>query len=128
MNRSILILFILFHLKHFLCDFPLQTTYMLGKGKQGLQWILPLGTHCLVHVAFSMAIIVIFKPEYLWLSWAEFCAHFLIDRIKVLYRLPKGVWKDDEKGRYLSKYYQAFGLDQMAHQLTYVLMIYWMSQ
>lgn len=126
MNNIILILLVLFPVKHFLADFPLQTPYMLKKGKGGFEWILPLGAHCAVHAVMSWMIILFVRPEMAYLAVIEFFAHFIIDRIKATYRLPAGTWANEEKGKYLSKYYYAFGLDQLMHQLTYVAMIYLM--
>jgi hypothetical protein len=127
MNNLSLLLLILFQLKHFAADYPLQTVYMLGKGKKGLEWILPLGAHCSVHMMLSLMIIVCVKPEVAWLAVAEFFAHFVIDRMKATYRLPQGQWSNEEKGKYLSKYYFAFGVDQMSHHLCYILMVYAMG-
>lgn len=128
MNQTLLVLLVLFSFKHFLADFPFQTVYMLGKGKKGLDWILPLASHCLVHAGMSAIIIAVYNPAYLWLTLVEFLAHFVIDRIKATYRLPAGQWENEMRGKYLSQYYFAFGADQLAHQLTYILMIYLMSQ
>lgn len=123
MSSTVLILFILFQVKHFLCDFPLQTSYMLGKGKGGLAWILPLATHCAVHSIFTLGIILFFKSEFYWIAGLEFLCHFVIDRMKVSYKLPVGVWDSKDKGKNLQKYYVAFGMDQLAHAMTYVWMI-----
>lgn len=121
-NITILFLLALLHLKHFLADFPLQTPYMLGKGKDGNAWILPLTAHCFVHASLTALILIFFNPMMIWLSVWEFVAHFIIDRVKVTYRLPSGPWADQDRGKYLAKYYTAFGLDQLAHQLTYIAM------
>lgn len=127
MSTSILVLFGLLHIKHFISDFPLQTVYMLGKGKQGFAWILPLAAHCSVHMVMSALIILCFNPRMVWVAGIEFFAHFVIDRVKVTYKLPTGQWDAQDRGKYLAKYYTAFGLDQLAHQLTYVLMVYWIA-
>jgi hypothetical protein len=127
MSNQTLLILILFQLKHFLGDFPLQTFYMLGKGKPGLAFVLPLGAHCTVHMVLSGMIIACFKSEYLWLCVLEFIAHFVIDRIKATYKLPTGQWANEEKGKYLSKYYFAFGLDQMSHNVCYLIMAYIMG-
>lgn len=124
MNNQLLVMMILFPIKHFLADFPLQNLYMLGKAKQGLAWILPLSAHCSVHSALSLCIILLINPRLFWLVGLEFMAHFVIDRIKVCQKLPIGPWSPESKGKYLSKYYFDFGMDQLAHQLTYVAMIY----
>jgi hypothetical protein len=124
MNPAILMA--LFMVKHFIADFPLQTVYMLGKGKSGYAWIAPLAAHCSVHAFLSLIVICIAKPEMAYLVFIEFIAHFIIDRMKVTYKLPAGVWSDVDRGKNLSKYYIAFGLDQLAHNLTYALMIYFL--
>lgn len=127
MSHSILCVLVALQVKHFLADFPLQNVYMLGKGKKGIDWILPLGAHCSVHMILSGMIIAVYNPAYLWLAIVEFFAHFMIDRMKATYKLPAGQWAIEEKGKYLSKYYLAFGLDQLAHGLCYCAMIYIMA-
>jgi hypothetical protein len=124
---NIFIQFTLFHLKHFAADFPLQTPFMLGKGKSGFAWIIPLSAHCLVHTVLSLTIILFVRPEMYYLAIGEFIAHFIIDRLKVSYKLPSGPWPSELKGKYLSRYYCAFGLDQLAHQLTYVVIVYYLN-
>lgn len=125
MTKEILVVLILFQLKHFFADFPLQNFFMIsGKGKTGLAWIMPLSAHCAVHAGLSLSIILFVNPSLFWLIIGEFVAHFLIDRSKCLYKLPQGAWAPDEKGKYLSKYYMAFGLDQMAHQICYMIIVY----
>jgi len=123
MNNLLLVMTALI-LKHFFCDFPLQTVYMLGKGKGGLSWIAPLAAHAATHALFTALILLIYNPRMLPLALLDFTAHFIIDRIKATYRLDSGVWADKDRGKNLSKYYMAFGLDQTAHYLTYVLILY----
>ncbi len=113
----------LFFTKHLLADFIFQTVYMLGKSKSGTAWIMPLSAHCAVHAGMSLGIILMFSPQHFWLAGVEFVAHFIIDRIKATYKLPAGVWAPEEKGKYLSMYYMAFGIDQYFHALTYISMI-----
>lgn len=80
------ILSTLFHLKHFIADFPLQNEYMLGKFKlEG--WVKPLAAHCAVHAIMTFGILILLAP---WLSLLmvislsvmDFCIHFTMDRIK----------------------------------------------
>jgi hypothetical protein len=123
LNMSLFLLVALFT-KHYFSDFKLQTFFMLGKGKPGLAFIAPLASHCAVHMIFTIVILVIVKPEYSWLAAIEFVAHFVIDRAKATYKLPSGVWEGSERGNNLNKYYSAFGLDQYAHGLCYILIWY----
>lgn len=126
MNNEKMLLLVLaaFALKHFFCDFPLQTFYMLGKGKSGTAWILPLAAHSAVHGFFTLGIFLLYKPEFAWLCLVEFVIHFGVDRAKATYKLDSGVWTPEQKGRNLTKFYRAFGLDQLAHGLTYILLVY----
>lgn len=124
-NEKILVLvFVAFFVKHYICDFPLQTPYMLRKGKSGTEWIVPLLSHALMHASFTAVILLIWKPQFVVLAVLDLSLHFVIDRIKATYKLPEGQWKPEEKGIYLTKYYAAFGKDQLAHYLTYALLVY----
>lgn len=115
---------ILLTTKHLFADFMLQTPYMLGKGKPGTAFILPLSAHCLVHAVFSLLIILLFNPAFAWLAAAEFVAHFVIDRLKCLYKpWPTGTWAPEVRGKFLSQYYTAFGIDQWAHGICYAIML-----
>jgi hypothetical protein len=94
MPAALLLLLVLFQLKHFLADYPLQTAYMLGKfGPQG--WVKPLALHAFVHAMFTDVLIggylVLTRPErpLLWalgtacaLGTLDFAVHFTMDRIK----------------------------------------------
>jgi hypothetical protein len=88
----IYLLLVLFQLKHFFCDYPLQTPYMLGKFKGGREWILPLSAHALVHlvgtwIIASFYLIVTGKLHDhqllpIGLGLLDFVLHFAMDRIK----------------------------------------------
>jgi hypothetical protein len=117
--------YILMFTKHLAADFSLQTLYMLGKGKPGLDFILPLSAHCAVHAGLSLVIILLFNPSMYWLAGVEFVLHFTIDRLKCLYKpWPAGAWSPELRGKYLSQFYTAFGVDQWAHAITYIGMGY----
>lgn len=84
-------LMLIFEIKHFICDYPLQTEYMLGKFKsQG--WEAPLAAHCGVHATATFLITLAFFLFFTTHTWAlplalilagiDFGAHFLMDRIK----------------------------------------------
>lgn len=82
------ILLILFQLKHFIADYPLQNEYMLGKFKN-TGWIKPLSAHCGVQAMFTYLIAVFALPNApksvgvaLGLAALDFSIHFTMDRIK----------------------------------------------
>lgn len=116
----IFILLIIFQLKHFICDFPLQNTYMLGKMKE-TGWILPLAAHAGVHSLTTLLVTFIFTTNValaITLFILDFIIHFSVDRIKASPALG---------GRFnptQSYFWWALGADQMAHHLTHYVFIY----
>lgn len=80
----IFLLLVLFQLKHFLCDYPLQTPYMLGKFKGGKEWILPLISHAGLHGGFTFLISLICTDigNASYLALFDLVIHFTMDRIK----------------------------------------------
>lgn len=148
--KTLFILLIVYQVKHFLADYPLQTGYMLGKFKAGLDWVLPLTAHVAVHGAGTYMIACIFGRYELAFSLATFdmIIHFLMDRVKASpYLLGRykalssgemsglllavqqvdspnvqGMIKDAMRG---NKYFWwALGVDQMVHHLTHYVIIY----
>lgn len=118
MTIEILLLLIAFQIKHFLCDFPLQSQYHLRKGhSEG--WVLPLLSHCLVHGAGTFLILMWINPILaLILSVLEVGLHFVIDRIKAS---PEMLGRFAPDNKY---FWWSLGLDQMLHHLTYIGIIY----
>lgn len=142
-------LLVLYQLKHFVSDFPLQGSYMLGKFKGGTAWILPLLAHASVHGAFTALIVVAAKrPDLLWLALFDLGVHFCVDRVKASPELG-GRWSTLSKSEFPAvaqaasskiecnetraarkklrgnKYFWwALGADQAAHHLTHYFIIY----
>ena len=104
--------------KHFIADFPLQTPWMLGKGKRE-GWAGPLLAHSAVHGAFTLAILLVAAPALWWTALVEVVAHFAIDRLKAHPDLG-GRWAPAQP-----QFWWALGADQLAHNLFY-LAIAWM--
>jgi hypothetical protein len=104
MLTTIFVLLLVYQLKHFLADYPLQTSYMLGKFK-AINWQWPLMAHAGVHAAFTAVISLVFlhlrhqdwSPD-MRLEGAVLCAyfdfgvHFAMDRIKASPAMM-GRWK-----------------------------------
>ena len=125
MNFEVLLLLIFFNCKHLVGDFVLQSHHMvMGKGQQGWAFVGPLAFHCLVHVALSATIIFFFFGlKFLWFLPVEFAVHFVIDRLK---SGPKygGQFSMTEKPK---TFWTLFGTDQLLHQLTYILFIFFIN-
>lgn len=122
---EIFILLIVFQLKHFIADYPLQTAYMLGK-MNATGWIKPLAAHALVHALGTALITVIFFNPAYWvdtvllatvLGTIDFIIHFTVDRIKASPNLG-GRWSPTQP-----YFWWALGADQMAHHLTHYMFI-----
>jgi len=145
-------LLLIYQLKHFLADYPLQGAYMLGKFKDH-GWVLPLAAHCAVHGWFTFAIAMAFgmKPlQCLGLAAFDFVVHFTMDRIKASPKLM-GRWKALSGREYVTVkenlawyspfrdqttanecraalrnnklFWWALGFDQMVHHLTHYAII-----
>ena len=94
MLANAFILLVVYQLKHFLADYPLQGQYMLGKFKPGWDFLGPLAAHCGVHALMTFVIALSFLlTSSKWdagycivlataLADFDFIAHFAMDRIK----------------------------------------------
>src|ERR1700688_3197306 len=70
--------------KHIIADFVLQSSWMaLGKD-QKTGWALALLAHCLVHLALSLALILIIAPRFWFVAFIDFAIHITVDRAKGL--------------------------------------------
>jgi hypothetical protein len=146
----IYLLLVLYQIKHFVCDYPLQGKYMLGKFKPGWAWVLPLLAHSGVHAVATLLIALCFKPKIaIRLALFDMALHFTMDRIKaspnllgrykalsanemkniLSYALTLGKDGIQEKfGNQLKSnvyFWWALGLDQGVHHLTHYAII-WM--
>lgn len=110
------LLLALLFVKHFLCDYPLQTPYMLRKVRPK-GWFVPLTSHAFVHAFFTFCILLLFTDiVFAFLIFiAEFCAHWAID-----------YWKAQRaRAEFGSRqFWNYLGLDQMLHNLTYLAIIF----
>lgn len=114
---EILILLLLLQIKHWYADFKIQT-YMQTV-KKGV-WMDPIGiSHSLDHVWTTLLVLLIFSvfvyiPAWLILTIAaiEGIIHYAIDYTKVRYGC-----KDNTK----PLFWNQFGLDQLAHQICYLI-------
>lgn len=123
---EVFMLLIAFQFKHFICDFPLQNQYMLGKMNL-TNWKLPLAAHAAVHALGTFLITcLLFKSAYYMnaivlgaiLGTADFIIHFVVDRIKAS---PKLGGRFNPTQPY---FWWALGADQMTHHLTHYLFIF----
>ena len=108
----------LLEIKHFVCDFVLQTAYLYrNKGIYGH----PAGfIHAGLHAAGSLPAILIVSHAPLLVAAilaVEFLIHYHVDWLKLYldkhYRL----------GINQSAYWMIFGADQLIHQLTYIAIL-----
>lgn len=117
---EILLLLTLLQIKHWYADFKIQT-YMQTV-KKGV-WLDPVGiSHSIDHIWCTLVALMIFNVFYpiaagvmILVGIVEGIIHYLIDYTKVKYGC-----KDNTK----PLFWNQFGLDQLAHQLCYILIVF----
>jgi hypothetical protein len=114
----ILVSMLIFQIKHFLCDFALQSSNQIrNKGV----YLHPAGlTHAGLHALGSVPAMLVLTRSPLpviVLPLLEFAFHYLTDWGKV--RLDSHLRLNDTN----TLYWIIFGGDQLIHQLTYIAMI-----
>lgn len=119
---EILFLLLLFQIKHWYADFKIQT-YMQTI-KKGV-WLDPIGmSHTWDHMWTSAVALLIFCTVHyipistiLFIVAVEGMYHYLIDYTKVKYGC-----KDSTK----PLFWNQFGLDQLAHQFSYLVIAWYL--
>jgi len=146
-------LFLVFLVKHHLCDFTFQTRYMLGKFK-AKGWFWPLTYHAFVHMIGTMLIAWIVTRDFEMTCacgrW-DFLIHFVVDRIKAsphlggrykplfgddygravaivkkhyTYDLGSATLRQARRDLWRNKiFWELLGLDQLAHHVTHLFII-----
>lgn len=145
-------LLIVYQLKHFVADYPLQGKFMLGKFLPYPRFILPLLAHASVHGIFTFLIAICFKDfkTAIALAFFDFVTHFVVDRVKASPSLlgrfkalsatemktlvttgctpgsiaPVSQEKQAEALRNNVLFWWSLGFDQMAHHLTHYAIIW----
>lgn len=119
---EILALLLLLQIKHCYADFVLQTYQQTVK--KGV-WLDPIGiSHTVEHVYCSLIAMIVFSVFVPVSAFAiavvaviEGVVHYVVDYGKVKYGS-----KDNTK----PIFWKQFGLDQLAHQVTYIWMIWFL--
>ena len=91
---------------------------MLGKFKSFPFYIAPLAVHSAVHAAGTLLLCFLLQWP-LWFVLLDFVSHFIIDRLKASPEIL-GRWKPNSK-----YFWWALGLDQFAHHMVGIFMIWW---
>lgn len=102
--------------KHFICDYPLQTLYQLqNKGTYGH----PGGIiHSGLHALFTLPVFLLVQPTLLLgvaIIVGEFVVHYHVDWTKAQLNDRFHLQPNQRE------YWWAIGADQLAHHLTYVV-------
>lgn len=117
--NTVLWLLVALQVKHFVCDFLLQPEYMWrNKGTLGHRGGID---HAVFHALTTYGILLYFSvpavAAYTMFLFEAF-AHYFIDYAKMNINRIKG-WKADTH----PQFWNALGLDQLLHQLTYVAIL-----
>lgn len=105
----------LFQLKHFACDFALQTTRQIqAKGNYGqLGGVQHAGLHALGSLP-ALLVLTQSAPLIAGIMLGEFVIHYHVDWSKA--RIDKARRLNDTT----TAYWVVFGFDQLVHQMTYL--------
>jgi hypothetical protein len=118
-GATMLLAMLAFQLKHFLCDFVLQTQNQAVK--KGIYANIAGITHAGTHALFSIPALLILRVDLralVVLVIAEFLVHYHTDWLKARTDRKRAAVGQDHV------FWMLFGLDQLVHQLTYIAMIY----
>ena len=115
---SLLFLYLSFRLKHFVCDFLLQTDWIaLTKVEPSSEGYKALLLHAAIHAVATLVIMLVFVPSLWWLAALDFFVHAFIDKVKGKITRNKG-WNPKN-----TMFWWAFGVDQELHNLTHLAYI-----
>jgi len=116
--ETILLVFVFLQIKHFLADFVLQTSRMIyEKGIYGASHGI---YHSLLHAAGTLLAFVWLHPIIgLVAAFFDFLLHYHIDWAKININAHAKLSPQDRA------FWVWFGADQLAHQLTYIMLIWW---
>ncbi len=117
--QTVILLLVLFQVKHFICDGPLQMSAMVrDKGHYGR----PLGlAHASIHGVGTLVTLLLFglaAPAALGLALLDGALHYHIDFSKEQIVRRQG-WTT-----VVPQFWWSLSADQMLHQLTYLLLTY----
>jgi len=123
-----LFLMTLLIIKHFICDFPLQSIWMASnKGTYGHigglshAWTHMMGTFvCFIIIGQSIEVFITPLP-FAQVMVAEGIIHYHTDWFK-MWLNKKMNWTCDKS----RAFWQSLGIDQMVHYLTYVGMVWYL--
>ncbi len=115
---ALLLLYISFRVKQYVCDFMLQTDWMaLTKGLPGMEGYQALFSHAAIHAMGTTLIALVFAPPLWWLGILDLAVHAGVDRLKGVLTYKKGwTYKD-------TIFWWTFGLDQEAHNFTHLIYV-----
>lgn len=112
-------LFLLF-IKHFVCDFPLQTSPWMYRNK-GIYLHMGGIAHALVHGIGTWLVLVWFiGQQALLYALIDFLLHYHIDWAKLNINKHFDLRADNSNWFWI-----LLGFDQLAHHITYFLIVYY---
>jgi hypothetical protein len=116
------LLFTLLFIKHWFADFVVQYPYMMEqKGTYGAEGGIH---HSLIHSVLTWLVMyALFQNTAFAVFTAlfDFVAHYHIDWLKVNINRWRGLTIQD------NEFWMWLGADQLAHSLTYVAMVWWVT-
>lgn len=113
-------LMLLFMVKHFICDFPLQACPWMYRNKGTYGHVGGI-THAAIHGGTTLLLVNFVIPSSVWslyLSFGDFILHYHIDYAKMKIGSKFNLKPDNSEWFWI-----LLGFDQLLHFLTYYLII-----
>lgn len=114
MQESLLLVLFWVFIKHFICDFPLQTYAWMYQNK-GTYGHLGGLTHAAIHGVGTFIVLAFWLGSYAWIyALADAVIHYHIDWAKMNINQRYNLKPDNSEWFWVS-----LGFDQLLHHLTY---------
>lgn len=111
--EHIIMLCLMFQVKHFVADYLLQTECMLGKfSARPTVWIPALGAHAMVHGLFTAVLCGVVANMW-WVGLLDLIIHFVVDRAKASPNLL-GRFQPAQRA-----FWVVLGADQAVHHICH---------
>ncbi len=111
---AVIVVFVLFEIKHLLADYILQTDWMAQGKQRRAGWAPPLFVHAGMHGFGTALVALAVNPAFVWLAFVDFFVHALIDFMKARIGLATGLTPAN------ARFWWLFGADQQLHALTHL--------
>lgn len=137
---EIFTLIALFQVKHYVCDYAFQMSWMLQQKRHNWKWLPPTVAHAALHAAAAFLILIGYGywlgdetvyRDAPWLASVNFGVYFLVDRVKIgmlgRYKaIKESDWESANRRQrwHCWMFWQTQGMVHLLHGLTSLYVLY----